>query len=212
MTKFLVVFDVDSTLIQDEVIELLADFAGVRDQVAEITNRAMSGELDFESSLSERVLTLRGLPESVLTDVFQKVRVSLGAKELIDAIHEAGGRVGAVSGGFIQVLNPLAELLSLDFTRANELEVVDGALTGRVVGKVVDRQAKRSALIEWAAACDVDLSQTIAVGDGSNDLDMMHAAGLSVAFNAKQIVKDQANMVLAGQDLRELATVLGLSR
>ena len=212
MTKFLVVFDVDSTLIQDEVIELLADFAGVRDQVAEITNRAMSGELDFESSLSERVLTLRGLPESVLTDVFQKVRVSLGAKELIDAIHEAGGRVGAVSGGFIQVLNPLAELLSLDFTRANELEVVDGALTGRVVGKVVDRQAKRSALIEWAVACDVDLSQTIAVGDGSNDLDMMHAAGLSVAFNAKQIVKDQANMVLAGQDLRELATALGLSR
>ncbi len=212
MTKFLVVFDVDSTLIQDEVIELLADFAGVRDQVAEITNRAMSGELDFESSLSERVLTLRGLPESVLTDVFQKVRVSLGAKELIDAIHEAGGRVGAVSGGFIQVLNPLAELLSLDFTRANELEVVDGALTGRVVGKVVDRQAKRSTLIEWAVACDVDLSQTIAVGDGSNDLDMMHAAGLSVAFNAKQIVKDQANMVLAGQDLRELATALGLSR
>lgn len=212
MTKFLVVFDVDSTLIQDEVIELLADFAGVREQVAEITNRAMSGELDFESSLSERVLTLRGLPESVLTDVFQKVRVSLGAKELIDAIHEAGGRVGAVSGGFIQVLNPLAELLSLDFTRANELEVVDGALTGRVVGKVVDRQAKRSALIEWAAACDVDLSQTIAVGDGSNDLDMMHAAGLSVAFNAKQIVKDQANLVLAGQDLRELALALGLSR
>ena len=212
MTKFLVVFDVDSTLIQDEVIELLADFAGVRDQVAEITNRAMSGELDFESSLSERVLTLRGLPESVLTDVFQKVRVSLGAKELIDAIHEAGGRVGAVSGGFIQVLNPLAELLSLDFTRANELEVVNGVLTGRVVGKVVDRQAKRSALIEWAAACDVDLSQTIAVGDGSNDLDMMQAAGLSVAFNAKQIVKDQANMVLAGQDLRELATALGLSR
>ena len=212
MTKFLVVFDVDSTLIQDEVIELLADFAGVREQVAKITNRAMSGELDFESSLSERVLTLRGLPESVLTDVFQKVRVSLGAKELIDAIHEAGGRVGAVSGGFIQVLNPLAELLSLDFTRANELEVVDGALTGRVVGKVVDRQAKRSALIEWAAACDVDLSQTIAVGDGSNDLDMMHAAGLSVAFNAKQIVKDQANLVLAGQDLRELALALGLSR
>ena len=212
MTKFLVVFDVDSTLIQDEVIELLADFAGVRDQVAEITNRAMSGELDFESSLSERVLTLRGLPESVLTDVFQNVRVCLGAKELIDAIHEAGGRVGAVSGGFIQVLNPLAELLSLDFTRANELEVVDGALTGRVVGKVVDRQAKRSALIEWAAACDVDLSQTIAVGDGSNDLDMMQAAGLSVAFNAKQIVKDQANMVLAGQDLRELALALGLSR
>jgi phosphoserine phosphatase len=212
MTKFLVVIDVDSTLIQDEVIELLADFAGVREQVAAITHRAMSGELDFESSLNERVLTLRGLPESVLTEVFQRVRPSLGAKELIDAIHEAGGRVGAVSGGFIQVLNPLAELLSLDFTRANELEVVDGVLTGRVIGKVVDRIAKRSALIEWAAACDVELSQTIAIGDGSNDLDMMHAAGLSVAFNAKQIVKDQANMVLQGQDLRELAIALRFSR
>ena len=212
MTKFLVVFDVDSTLIQDEVIELLADFAGVREQVAEITHRAMSGELDFESSLNERVLTLRGLPESVLTEVFQRVRPSLGAKELIDAIHEAGGRVGAVSGGFIQVLNPLAELLSLDFTRANELEVVDGVLTGRVIGKVVDRIAKRSALIEWAAACDVELSQTIAIGDGSNDLDMMHAAGLSVAFNAKQIVRDQANLVVQGQDLRELAIALGFSR
>jgi phosphoserine phosphatase len=212
VTKFLVVFDVDSTLIQDEVIELLADFAGVREQVAEITHRAMSGELDFESSLNERVLTLRGLPESVLTEVFQRVRPSLGAKELIDAIHEAGGRVGAVSGGFIQVLNPLAELLSLDFTRANELEVVDGVLTGRVIGKVVDRIAKRSALIEWAAACDVELSQTIAIGDGSNDLDMMHAAGLSVAFNAKQIVRDQANLVVQGQDLRELAIALGFSR
>jgi phosphoserine phosphatase len=212
VTKFLVVFDVDSTLIQDEVIELLADFAGVREQVAEITHRAMAGELDFESSLNERVLTLRGLPESVLTEVFQRVRLSLGAKELIDAIHEAGGRVGAVSGGFIQVLNPLAELLSLDFTRANELEVVDGVLTGRVIGKVVDRIAKRSALIEWAAACDVELSQTIAIGDGSNDLDMMHAAGLSVAFNAKQIVRDQANLVVQGQDLRELAIALGFSR
>jgi phosphoserine phosphatase len=212
VTKFLVVFDVDSTLIQDEVIELLADFAGVREQVAEITHRAMSGELDFESSLNERVLTLRGLPESVLTEVFQRVRPSLGAKELIDAIHEAAGRVGAVSGGFIQVLNPLAELLSLDFTRANELEVVDGVLTGRVIGKVVDRIAKRSALIEWAAACDVELSQTIAIGDGSNDLDMMHAAGLSVAFNAKQIVRDQANLVVQGQDLRELAIALGFSR
>jgi phosphoserine phosphatase len=212
VTKFLVVFDVDSTLIQDEVIELLADFAGVREQVAEITHRAMSGELDFESSLNERVLTLRGLPESVLTEVFQRVRPSLGAKELIDAIHEAGGRVGAVSGGFIQVLNPLAELLSLDFTRANDLEVVDGVLTGRVIGKVVDRIAKRSALIEWAAACDVELSQTIAIGDGSNDLDMMHAAGLSVAFNAKQIVRDQANLVVQGQDLRELAIALGFSR
>ena len=212
MTKFLFVFDVDSTLIQDEVIELLADFAGTREQVAEITSRAMAGELDFEQSLHERVLTLRGLPESVLAEAFDRVRITEGAKEVIHAIHEAGGRVGAVSGGFIQVLNPLAELLSLDFTRANELEMVDATLTGRVVGKVVDREAKRLALVDWAAACGLQTAQTIAIGDGSNDLDMMKAAGLSVAFNAKQIVRDEANLVLAGNDLREIAVALGLSR
>lgn len=210
MTKFLVVFDVDSTLIQDEVIELLADFAGSREQVAEITHRAMAGELDFEASLTERVQTLRSLPESVLVDVFERIRVTDGAKELIRAIHEAGGRVGAVSGGFSQVLNPLAELLTLDFTRANDLEIENGKLTGRISGKIVDRAAKRSALIEWAAACGLELSQTVAVGDGSNDLDMMQAAGLSVAFNAKAVVRDQANLVLAGLDLRQLAPVLGL--
>lgn len=210
MTKFLVVFDVDSTLIQDEVIELLADFAGARELVAEITHRAMAGELDFESSLRERVLTLRGLPEQVLTEAFEKVRLTSGAKELINAIHDAGGRVGAVSGGFSQVLNPLAELLGLDFSRANDLEVIDGLLTGRIIGEVIDRQAKRSALVDWAAVCGLGLSQTIAVGDGSNDLDMMSAAGLSVAFNAKQIVRDQANLVIQGQDLRALAPVLGL--
>lgn len=212
MTKFLFVFDVDSTLIQDEVIELLADFAGTREQVAEITSRAMAGELDFEQSLHERVLTLRGLPKSVLAEAFDRVRITEGAKEVIHAIHEAGGRVGAVSGGFIQVLNPLAELLSLDFTRANELEIVDATLTGRVVGKVVDREAKRLALVDWAAACGLQTAQTIAIGDGSNDLDMMKAAGLSVAFNAKQIVRDEANLVLAGNDLREIAVALGLSR
>jgi phosphoserine phosphatase len=210
LTKFLVVFDVDSTLIQDEVIELLADFAGSREHVAEITHRAMSGELDFEASLAERVQTLRSLPESVLVDAFEQIRVTDGAKELIRAIHEAGGRVGAVSGGFSQVLNPLAELLTLDFTRANDLEIENGKLTGRISGKIVDRAAKRSALIEWAAACGIELSQTVAVGDGSNDLDMMQAAGLSVAFNAKEIVRDQANLVLAGLDLRQLAPILGL--
>jgi phosphoserine phosphatase len=210
LTKFLVVFDVDSTLIQDEVIELLADFAGTREQVAEITHRTMSGELDFEASLTERVQTLRSLPESVLVEVFEQIRVTEGAKELIRAIHEAGGRVGAVSGGFSQVLNPLAELLTLDFTRANELEIENGVLTGRISGKIVDRLAKRSALIDWSAACGLELSQTVAVGDGSNDLDMMQAAGLSVAFNAKPIVREQANLVVSGLDLRELAPVLGL--
>lgn len=210
MTKFLVVFDVDSTLIQDEVIELLADFAGSRELVAEITHRAMAGELDFEASLNERVQTLRSLPESVLSEAFEQIRVTDGAKELIASIHEAGGRVGAVSGGFTQVLNPLAELLALDFTRANHLEIENGQLTGRIVGKVIDRVEKRSALTDWASACGLQLSQTIAVGDGSNDLEMMRVAGLSVAFNAKPIVRDQASLVLAGHDLRALGPILGL--
>lgn len=212
MTKFLFVFDVDSTLIQDEVIELLADFAGTREQVAAITSRAMNGEIDFEQSLHERVLTLRGLPETVLTEAFDRVRLTEGAQEVIRVIHEAGGRVGAVSGGFSQILNPLAEMLSLDFTRANELEIVDAKLTGRVIGKIVDRDAKRLALLDWAVACGLGMNQTIAIGDGSNDLDMMKAAGLSVAFNAKQIVRDEANLVLAGNDLREIAVALGLYR
>jgi phosphoserine phosphatase len=210
LTKFLIVFDVDSTLIQDEVIELLAHFAGTRDRVAEITHRAMSGELDFEQSLVERVKTLDGLPESVLAEAFAKIRVSEGAKELIDAVHTAGGRVGAVSGGFSQVLEPLADLLSIDFARANQLEIIDAKLSGRVVGKIVDREAKRLALLEWSQASGISLAQSIAVGDGSNDLAMMQAAGLSVAFNAKPVVRDSANLVIQGNDLRELGVVLGL--
>lgn len=210
MTKFLIVFDVDSTLIQDEVIELLADFSGTRDRVAEITHRAMAGELDFEQSLVERVKTLEGLPESVLAEAFEKIRVSEGAKDLIDSVHAAGGRVGAVSGGFSQVLEPLADLLSIDFARANQLEIIDSKLSGRVVGKIVDREAKRLALLEWSQASGISLAQSIAVGDGSNDLSMMQAAGLSAAFNAKPVVRDSANLVIQGNDLRELGVVLGL--
>lgn len=210
MSKFLVLFDVDSTLIQDEVIELLADFAGTREAVADITHRAMAGELDFETSLAERVLTLRGLPESVFTNAFESIRVTEGARELIDAVHSAGGRVGAVSGGFSQVLEPLAELLHIDFARANQLEVVGGLLTGRVNGRVIDRAAKAVALLEWSQASSISLAQTIAVGDGSNDLDMMEAAGLSVAFNAKPAVRHRANLVMHGHDLRELGVALGL--
>lgn len=212
MTKFLVVFDVDSTLIEDEVIELLADVAGKRAEVAAVTERAMAGELDFAESLIERVKALAGLPISVFDDVFKRIQVTAGAKDFIDAVHEAGGRVGAVSGGFNQVLAPLAELLNLDFARANELEVLDGQLTGKVIGKIVDRAEKKNALIEWASLAGFDLAQTIAVGDGANDLEMMQVAGLSVAFNAKQIVKDQADIVIAKQDLTQLGEALGLIR
>ncbi len=212
MTKLLFVFDVDSTLIEDEVIELLADVAGKREQVAAVTERAMAGDLDFAESLIERVKALAGLPESVFADVFKRLRVTEGAKQLIAAIHDAGGRVGAVSGGFNQVLAPLAELLSLDFARANELEVIDGLLTGKVLGNIVDRTEKKNALIEWARLAGFEISQTVAVGDGANDLEMMQAAGLSVAFNAKAIVRDQANIVIAKQDLKELGIALGLIR
>ena len=204
------VFDVDSTLIKDEVIELLAEVAGKREQVAEVTERAMRGELDFAQSLRERVAVLEGLPESVFADVYARIQPTDGVQELIDAIHAAGGLVGAVSGGFTQVLTPLAARLGLDFARANDLEVVDGKLTGMVTGRIVDRTVKAESLIEWAAAAGVSMENTVAVGDGANDLDMLAEAALGVAFNAKPIVREQAQIVIEKQDLRELIPVLGL--
>lgn len=210
MTKFLVVFDVDSTLIQDEVIELLADAAGQGELVKQITDRAMAGEIDFAGSLQERVATLKGLPESVLTQVYDRIRLTVGVQELIEAIHAAGGKVGAVSGGFSQLLQPLAQRLSLDFYLANDLEIADGKLTGRVSGKIVDGQAKTDSLLSWATATQVEVERTVAVGDGANDLLMMSVAGLSVAFNAKPVVRQKAQLVIDKPDLRNLIEVLGL--
>jgi phosphoserine phosphatase len=206
VTKYLVVFDVDSTLIEDEVIELLAEVAGKREEVAAVTERAMAGELDFAQSLIERVATLAGLPESVFADVQSRIRITTGAKESIAAIQAAGGKVGAVSGGFIQLLTPLAAELNLDFARANELEVVDGKLTGKVIGKIIDRSAKAEALREWSVASG--LTNTVAVGDGANDLEMMALADLGVAFNAKPIVREKADVVIEGKDLRKLLELL----
>ena len=210
MTQFLVVFDVDSTLIEDEVIELLADVAGKREEVAAVTERAMAGELDFAESLIERVKTLAGLPESVFADVQKRITITTGAKQLIDAVHAAGGKVGAVSGGFNQLLSPLAEILDLDFARANQLEVVDGFLTGKVLGAIVDRQAKADALVEWADATKTPIANTVAVGDGANDLSMMAVAGLGVGFNCKPIVREHADFILEGHDLSKLTEKLGL--
>jgi phosphoserine phosphatase len=210
VTQYLVVFDVDSTLIEDEVIELLADVAGKRAEVAAVTERAMAGELDFAESLIERVKALAGLPESVFADVQQRITVTTGAKALIDAVHAAGGKVGAVSGGFNQLLAPLAEILELDFARANQLEVVDGFLTGKVLGAIVDRQAKADALLEWASVTETPIENTVAVGDGANDLSMMAAAGLGVGFNCKPIVREHADYVLEGNDLSRLTEKLGL--
>ncbi|WP_297409365.1 phosphoserine phosphatase SerB [Naasia sp.] len=205
--RHLVVLDVDSTLIENEVIELLADAAGSGDVVADITFRAMNGELDFEQSLRERVRTLAGLSVSVFAEVRAAITVTTGVPEMIAAVHAAGGRVGTVSGGFHEVLDPLAERLGLDFWRANRLEVEGGRLTGRVQGPVVDAAAKASALREWAAECGLPLSRTVAVGDGANDLPMMAIAGLSVAFDAKAPVRAVADILL---DVRDLSTLLPL--
>ena len=209
MTKFLVIFDVDSTLIEDEVIELLAECAGKRAEVAQVTERAMRGELDFAQSLRERVATLRGLPASVIEQTYDRIRVTKGASELIQAIHAKGGKAAAVSGGFNQLLEPLAKKLNLDFWRANVLTIQDEVLTGDVSGEIVDREAKAQALKTWASELELPLSKTIAVGDGANDLGMMKIAGLSVAFNAKPKVREEAQLVISSKSLEELVAVIG---
>lgn len=211
MARFLVVLDVDSTLIEDEVIELLADAAGSREAVSEVTFRAMNGELDFAESLRERVATLAGLPESVFAEVGARVTVTRGVPEMIAAVHAADGRVAVVSGGFHEVIDPLAERLGLDHWRANRLEVVDGVLTGRVIPLIVDAAAKAEALQEWADAAGIPIAQTLAVGDGANDLPMMALAGLSVGFDAKAPVRDEADVLLDARDLSMLLPLMGLS-
>ena len=202
----LVVLDCDSTTIQDEVIELLAEAAGSRAEVAEVTERAMRGEIDFTESLIARVATLRDTPESVFRETYERVRLSPGIRELIAAVHARGGQVGVVSGGFHEVLDPLAEELGIDYWRANRLEVVEGRLTGRTVGPIVDAQAKATALAEWAADSGVEMSATVAVGDGANDLAMMKIAGLSVAYNAKPVVREHADVAVTD----DLSTIIPL--
>lgn len=197
-TRPLVVLDCDSTTIQDEVIELLADAAGTRTEVAEVTERAMRGELDFAESLRERVATLAGTPESVFADTYARVRLSPGIRQLIESVHRRGGKVGVVSGGFHEVLDPLAKDLGLDFWRANRLEVTDGALTGRTMGPVIDAKAKAQALTEWAGEANIPISATMTIGDGANDLDMMRVSAISVAYNAKPIVREHATVSIEG--------------
>ena len=206
----LVVFDVDSTLIEDEVIELLADCAGKRAEVAQVTERAMAGELDFTGSLKARVITLQGLSESVIQETLNKITITKGAKELIQAIHSAGGKVAAVSGGFTQLLEPLARELNLDFYRANQLEIIDGKLTGNVTGEIIDKPAKAAALKEWSQELGIHPIHTVAIGDGANDLDMMATAGLSIGFNAKPRVRQAADVLIAKNDLTEVIGLLGL--
>jgi phosphoserine phosphatase len=206
----LVVFDVDSTLIEQEVIELLADFAGKRAEVEAVTAKAMAGELDFEGSLRARVVNLEGLPASVIDRALEQITLTPGAKEAVEYIHSVGGKAGAVSGGFIELLEPLAKKLNLDFYRANQLEIIDGVLTGKVIGEIIDKPAKAAALSEWAESLNLEISRTVAVGDGANDLDMMETAGLSVGFNAKPRVRAKADLIIARNDLNDLIPLLGL--
>lgn len=202
------VFDVDSTLIEDEAIELLAERAGKRDEVAAVTERAMRGELDFAESLIERVATLRGLPETVLAEVSNQLKPTKGAAELVSAIHERDGLAAAVSGGFIQLLGPVKQAIGFDFERANTLEVINGTLTGKVLGAIIDREAKAESLQSWAEELEIPLTRTIAVGDGANDLGMMAVAGLSVAFCAKPVVREKAKIALNERDLSKLIPLL----
>ncbi|MBB5631953.1 phosphoserine phosphatase [Cryobacterium mesophilum] len=210
MPRLLVVLDVDSTLIEDEVIDLLAEAAGSLGDVSAITAAAMNGDIDFEQSLRARVATLEGLPESAVADVRRGIRITTGARELVAGVHAAGGRIGVVSGGFHEVIDPIAAELELDRWRANSLEVVDGTLTGRLLGRIVDAEAKASTLREWAAIYGIPLAQTVAVGDGANDLTMMAITGLAVGFDAKAPVRDEANIIMDVRDLSQLLPLLGL--
>jgi phosphoserine phosphatase len=208
----LVVMDVDSTLLQDEVIELLAAKAGCGAEVADITSAAMRGELDFTEALERRVALLAGLDASVIDEIVTRLRLAPGARTLIRTLKRLGYRCGIVSGGFTQFTDRLTAELGLDFAEANTLEIEAGKLTGRVTGPVVDRPGKERALRRFAAAAGVPLSQTVAVGDGANDLDMISAAGLGIAFNAKPAVRDAADTSLSVPHLDAILYLLGISR
>ena len=209
-SKRLVCFDWDSTLIQGEVIEMLAAHAGKEEEVAAITARAMRGELDFEESLRERVAVLAGLDASIIDEVAREIQLTPGARETIATLNRIGYRTAVVSGGFIQVLEGLAAEMQLDYVRANTLEIADGKLTGRVTGKVVDRKAKEEFLREFAADSGVGMRQTVAVGDGANDIDMITAAGLGIAFNAKPALQEVADTSVNHRRLDEVLQILGI--
>jgi len=210
--KRLIVFDVDSTLIQQEVIEMLAARAGALDAVAAITDAAMRGELDFAESLHQRVRTLAGLPAEVLEEVAEDVMLTPGARTTVRTLRRLGYHVGVVSGGFRQVIEPLAHELMLDFVAANELEIVDGKLTGRVIGQIIDRPGKAKALRDFADQVGVPMAQTVAVGDGANDIDMLSAAGLGIAFNAKPALREVADASLSHPYLDTVLFLLGVTR
>ena len=190
--KGLLVMDVDSTLIMEEGIDLLGVEAGVGAQVAAITERAMRGELDFEAALLERVALLKGLPEDIFARIAERIHFTPGAEDLVKELHKRGYKVGLVSGGFHETVDRLAEQLGIDYVKANRLEIQQGLLTGQVLGEIVTKDTKLAMLKAWAAENKLELNRTIAMGDGANDLPMIQAAGIGIAFMAKPIVREQA--------------------
>ena len=211
--RFLVVLDANSTLIRNEVIELIADEAGRGPEVAAATEAAMRGEVDFATSLRSRVRELSGVPVAAFARVLSRIEPTPGVRELIDAVHHRGGRVGVVSGGFHEILDTVAPSLGVDVWRANRLAVDSGrdgapVLSGVVDGDIVDAEGKAAALVEWAEAAGVPLHRTVAIGDGANDLRMMERAGIGIAFNAKPAVRAQADIVVARVDLSEVIPLL----
>lgn len=210
--KKLVLMDVDSTLIAQEVIELLGAKAGAQAQVKEITERAMAGEIDFEASLRERVALLKGLPESVLDEVRSEISLTPGAMTLVSTLQKLGHTVAVVSGGFINVIAPLLDSLNIAHYRTNTLEINNGVLTGGLIGPIIDRAAKATALEDFAKLEKVELEQTVAIGDGANDLDMIALAGLGIAFNAKPAVRAAADSAVSAPYLDSVLYLLGITR
>ena len=210
--KRLIVMDVDSTLIQGEVIELLAEYAGQAAKVAEITQAAMRGELDFEAALRERVALLAGLDEAVIDKVRSRLQLSSGARTLVRTCKRLDYKFAIVSGGFTQVTDALVDDLGIDYSAANTLEIEGGKLTGRLIGEIIDRPGKAAALDRFARAAGVPISQTVAIGDGANDLDMLAAAGLGIAYNAKPVVRQAADTAVNVPYMDTIAFLLGISR
>ena len=208
----LLVMDVDGTLIRQEGIDLLAQEAGVGEKVAEITTQAMNGELDFAASLEARVALLKGLETSIFPKILEQIEVTPGAESLITELHQRGYKVGLVSGGFHEVIDPIARSLGIDLVRANRLQVSDGHLTGKVLGEIITPERKKESLLTWAKENHVPQSQTIAMGDGANDLPMIETAGIGIAFMAKPIVAERAPYRIEKRDLSFVLEILDQHR